>query len=263
MANRVMALLYHDVVNGMDFGMSGFSGKDADEYKLTQKEFEEHISAIKQSLKSHVITQITKADSKIPPVMFTFDDGGVSAHEIIAPILEKNDWRGLFFISSDYIGGKEFLSREQIKDLHDRGHIIGSHSCSHPTKITDCTQEQLLHEWGSSIEVLSEIIEQPVTVASIPGGFYSTAVAKAAVEQGVKYLFTSEPVQKIASLDGCAIIGRFSVKRGDSASVPAEFVSNHPIRMFWQFSYWNIKKVAKAISGPVYPWVRSYYLSKK
>lgn len=263
MADRVTALLYHDVVDSQDFDRSGFSGKNAAEYKLTLNEFKGHISAIKRSLKSPVVTQIDRETSRIPPVLFTFDDGGLSAYDIIAPMLEANGWRGLFFIPTDYIGSDAFLDREQIKELHDRGHVIGSHSCSHPLKITDCTPERLLKEWGESLKVLSEIIGQPVTVASIPGGFYSHAVAAAASKQGVRYLFTSEPLQKIGYIDGCAIIGRFSVKRGDSVHVPSAFVANDPLRIFWQYAYWNIKKLAKAISGPVYPWVRSFYLSRK
>ena len=121
----------------------------------------------------------------------------------------------------------------------------------------------LLSEWCDSLKILSEILERPVTVASIPGGFYSNAVVEAAIECGVKCLFTSEPVQKIWYESDCAIIGQFSVKRGDTAQLPAEFASNNPVRMFRQYTYWNIKKAAKAISGPIYPWVRSYYLSRK
>lgn len=263
MADRVTALLYHDVIDGGGYDKSGFSGKNAAEYKLLKNEFEEHITAIKSSLKSPVITKISEITGSIPPVLFTFDDGGSSAYDIIAPMLESNGWRGLFFIPSNYIDADSFLSREQIKDLHERGHVIGSHSSSHPLKITDCTKDQLLSEWADSISALSEIIGQSVTVASIPGGFYSRAVAEAAVASGIKYLFTSEPLQKIWHLGECAVIGRFSVKRGDNASVPAGFVASKPSSIFCQYAYWNIKKAAKNFTGPVYPWVRSYYLSRK
>ncbi|MEE9354174.1 MAG: polysaccharide deacetylase family protein [Methylococcaceae bacterium] len=264
MASRVTALLYHDVLEGEDPDQSGLPGKNSAEYKIASNEFDRHLTAINKSLRSPVITRISEADSSVvPPVMFTFDDGGVSAIDIIAPALERNGWKGVFFIPTDYIDKDAFLSRDQIRALYNRGHIIGSHSCSHPKKISECTPEQLLSEWCGSLKILSEILERPVTVASIPGGFYSNAVVEAAIECGVKYLFTSEPVQKVWHEGECAIIGRFSVKRGDEARVPAEFAANNPLRMFRQYSYWNIKKAAKAFSGPVYPWVRSYYLSRK
>jgi peptidoglycan/xylan/chitin deacetylase (PgdA/CDA1 family) len=264
MVSRVTALLYHDVLDGEDPDASGLPGKNSAEYKIAHDEFDRHLTAIKESLRSPVITRISEANNHaVPPVMFTFDDGGVSAIEIIAPALERNGWKGVFFIPTDYIGNDAFLSRDQIRELYDRGHIIGSHSCSHPKKISECTQEELLSEWCESLKILSGILERPVTVASIPGGFYSNAVVNAAIDCGVKYLFTSEPVQKVWYEGECVIIGRFSVKRGDKAQLPAEFASNNPVRMFRQYAYWNIKKLAKTISGPIYPWVRSYYLSRK
>ena len=76
-------------------------------------------------------------------------------------------------------------------------------------------------------------------------------------------LFTSEPVQKIEQVGGCTVIGRFSVKRGDPPTVPAEFVQGKWLRRFRQYAYWNIKKAAKALTGPVYPWIRSHYLARK
>ncbi len=263
MSKYVTALLYHDVIDGTNPDVSGFPGKNSAEYKINRDEFERHILAIKQSLKSPVITQITEKIYSTPPVMLAFDDGGISCYEIIAPILEENGWRGIFFITTDCIGSSAFVNSVQIKELSDRGHVIGSHSSTHPKKITECTRDQLISEWSVSLKILSEILERPVTVASIPGGFFSKEVAETAIECGVKYLFTSEPVQKIWQLNECAIIGRFSVKRGDSASVAAEFASNKPLRIFRQYAYWNIKKVAKAIGGPLYPLVRNHYLSRK
>ena len=42
MTNRVIPLLYHDVISGSDADYSGFSGTDAAEYKLTVDEFDAH-----------------------------------------------------------------------------------------------------------------------------------------------------------------------------------------------------------------------------
>jgi len=77
------------------------------------------------------------------------------------------------------------LPAEQIRDLHQRGHIIGSHSCSHPKRMSFCSRAELLQEWGRSCEILAGILGAPVTVASVPGGFYSRAVAEAAAEAGI------------------------------------------------------------------------------
>lgn len=263
MLSRVITLLYHDVLDGQDPDTSGFSGPNAAEYKLSVDEFRQHLESIKGALKSPVVTQLSSEETRVPPVMLAFDDGGVSAYEIIAPLLEEYGWRGFFFITTDFINSDAFMTRRQIRDLHDRGHIIGSHSCSHPDKITECTREQLLFEWGESLGTLTGILNKSVDVASIPGGFYSKEVAETAIKCGVKVLFTSEPVQKIQYLNDCAILGRYSVKRGMGKKIPAEYVANNRLRQLGQFSYWNIKKAAKAFTGPVYPWVRDFYLSRK
>lgn len=116
---------------------------------------------------------------------------------------------------------------------------------------------------GRSLRVLTEIIGEPVSVASIPGGFCSRRVIEAAAQSGVCQLFTSEPVQKIYRIDNCAVIGRFSVKRGDGAFLPVEFVSNNRMRRLRQYAYWNLKKVGKIVAGPLYARLRSYILSRR
>jgi len=265
MTQRVITLLYHDVINGDDSDMSGFSGANPAEYKLPVDEFASHLQAISGALVGQLISpdDIDAQTFETPPVLLSFDDGGVSSYEQIAPMLESYGWRGCFFITTDRIGTPAFVSRNQIKELHQRGHTIGSHSCSHPKKISECSKEELLDEWQRSLAILSEIIGKQVTVASVPGGFYSRQIAETAAKSGVKILFTSEPVQRIVYVDGCAVIGRFSVKRGVGSIVPVEFVQGNYVRRFRQYAYWNIKKAAKAASGPIYPWIRSMYLARK
>ena len=110
---------------------------------------------------------------------------------------------------------------------------------------------------------MEEILGEPITTASIPGGFYARKIVDTAYASGIRTLFTSEPVQKIEKVGGCTVIGRFSVKRGDPSTLPAEFVQGKRLRRFRQYAYWNIKKMAKALTGPVYPWVRSAWLARK
>lgn len=149
MANRAIPLLYHDVIDGDDADSSGFSGTNAAEYKLSVEEFEEHISAIAAVMKNQPVSTLDLEEMITPPpVLLTFDDGGVSSYEHIAPMLEQQGWRGFFFITTDRINTDAFLSEGQIRELHQRGHVIGSHSCSHPRRISDCTHEQLLDEWA-------------------------------------------------------------------------------------------------------------------
>lgn len=265
MKQRVIALLYHDVISGNDPDVSGFSGINPAEYKISVQEFDEQLRSIKNALKGPVVDayELDGSNSPTPPVLLTFDDGGMSAYEHIAPMLESYGWRGCFFITTDCVDSPSFVRRDQIKDLRRRGHVIGSHSCSHPRKISDCSRKQLLDEWGKSISILSDIIGEPVTVASIPGGFYSRKIAEAAAECGIQKLFTSEPVQKIKWMGDCAVVGRFSIKRGSGPNVPADFVSGNLMRRFRQYTYWNTKKIAKIMAGPLYARLRTFVLARR
>ena len=262
---RAISLLYHDVIVGDNPDVSGFPGSNAAEYKLSRDEFSHHLRAIQAVQRTPVVTvhDLDFANHGPPPILLTFDDGGCSAWEYAAPMLEEYGWRGCFFITTDRIGQPAFLSRHQIRELHSRGHAIGSHSCSHPSKISDCSREQLLDEWQRSLHVLEEILGEPVSIASIPGGFYSREVVETAYTSGVRTMFTSEPIQKIENIGGCVLVGRFSIKRGDPSTLSAEFVQGNRILRFRRYAYWNLKKLAKALAGPVYAWVRTEYLARK
>jgi len=265
MIDRVITLLYHDVIDGGNYDSSGFGGSNPAEYKITSEVFDAHLDAIKSALKGPVINVfdlVERSDSE-PPVVFTFDDGGVSSYEHIAPALEKHGWRGCFFVTTDRIGEPSFLNHKQIEELHRRGHAIGSHSCSHPVKMSACSRERMMHEWKDSLAILSEIVGRSVTVASIPGGFYSREIAETALSSGVQMLFTSEPIQRIQWVGDCMIIGRFGVKRGMGSSIPAQFVAGDKLRRLRTYAYWNLKKSAKALVGPLYTSLRTCLLARR
>lgn len=263
MTQRAISLLYHDVISGVNTDCSGFSGKDAADYKINVDDFGLHLDAIEKALAGPVVSSLNVCDDSYqsPPVLFTFDDGGVSAYDTVAPLLESRGWRGVFFVTTDRIDTPSFLSSCQILELHERGHVIGSHSCSHPLKISNCTDAQLLREWRDSINILSGIIGETVYLASVPGGFYTRRVAESAAQAGVRQLFTSEPVQKIQKVENCWIIGRFSVKRGAPAQLPVDIVVGNPLTRIRQFAYWNTKKVAKTLAGPLYSRLRKFILA--
>jgi peptidoglycan/xylan/chitin deacetylase (PgdA/CDA1 family) len=194
--------------------------------------------------------------------MITFDDGGISAATIIAGALERHGWRGHFFITVDQIGQPGFVDKDQIRELARRGHGIGSHSCSHPTRMAACSWPQLLYEWQRSREVLSEILGEPVRSASVPGGYYSRAVAQAAAEAGLTYLFNSEPTTAVSQVESCQVIGRYTIYRGMTAAQAAALAAGSRAALFKQSALWKLKKVVKAIGGSQYLVVRQFLLER-
>jgi peptidoglycan/xylan/chitin deacetylase (PgdA/CDA1 family) len=257
---KLAALLYHDVVEGGRYDESGFPGAAAGRYKLSSEEFELHLQAVARRAQGPpaVVDDLQAAEGALPWLL-TFDDGGSSALGIGERLAERG-WRGHFFVTVDYIGTPGFLGTDAILMLSELGHVIGSHSCSHPERMSRCSWEELLYEWGRSTEMLSELLGRPVAVASVPAGHYGKIVARAAAASGVRTLFTSEPVLKVHEVDGCRVVGRFTIQRGANPETAAELACARLLPRTRQFVFWNAKKAAKAVGGEQYLRLRQWLL---
>jgi peptidoglycan/xylan/chitin deacetylase (PgdA/CDA1 family) len=252
---RVISLMYHDVVEHAAHPTSGFGSADAALYKLEPEEFARHLAAIKAvvAARPSLVTElVTGKVGEAKPWMLTFDDGGASSYTPIADSLETLGWRAHFFITTDYIGAPGFMNRAQIRDLQRRGHVIGSHSCSHPLRFAARPWQELQREWRESVQVLSDLLQEPVPIASIPGGQYSRQVAEAAAAAGIKALFTSEPTTACAEVKGCFVLGRYAMQRWTAATVAAAIVSGQFAPRFKQWLWWETKKSVKALGGDYY-----------
>jgi hypothetical protein len=115
-----------------------------------------------------------------------------------------------------------------------------------------CSANELAHEWGDSITRLSEIVGAAVTTASVPGGYFSRAVAQAAAVAGVRTLFTSEPTTSIAHFGECVVIGRYTLRRNDPAERVAALIAVSSIARRREWLKWNAKKLAKVLGGRAY-----------
>lgn len=261
---KIRSLLYHDVLpDGAASEFSGFSGASAFAYKLGTTQFETHLAGIHEGatragVPVSTIERVLHGKLK-ESILITFDDGGVSALLHAAPMLEARGFRGHFFIATDYIGKPGFLTEAQIRELEARGHVIGSHSCSHPLRMADLSHDDLLREWKQSLERLSSILGRKVELASVPGGLYSRAVGLAASQSGVKILFTSEPEQYLGHVKNMMLVGRFSVVRSDSPQYAARLAGGDQWLCRKQWALWNTKKLVKSIAGRPYLWARERY----
>jgi len=249
-AMRCTSLLFHDVVPGGRWQSSGFAGADADAYKMDSEEFRGHLKAVAHGLRRTVSTagEVLSNTTASDPLLFTFDDGGASALHT-ADLLDEFGWKGHFFITAGRIGTPGFLDSSQIQELHRRGHIIGSHSYTHPLRMALCSPAQLDDEWQRSGTVLSDILGESIRVASVPGGLYSRAVASSAAKSGIRVLFNSEPVTQSHMVEGCLVLGRFSIMRGHSPGRSAALVDGNRQLLIREYLFWNAKKLGKMVLG--------------
>lgn len=240
------AIMYHDVVENGDFASSGFPGEGANVYKLRREDFTLHLDALGTR-----------------EVALTFDDGGKSFLHPIADLLEARNRRGYFFITTNRIGTPGFLSAGEVSELHRRGHVVGSHSATHPTRMAALSRAELDREWSLSLQHLADLLHQPVTAASVPGGYYSREVGRSAAAAGITNLYTSEPTAQTSQLDGCLILGRFVIQRGMPPAWSEGFAAGNPKYCLRQTMLWKAKRVAKALGGEAYLKARQAILEKR
>ena len=261
---QALAIMYHDVVEGGDFESSGFPGEGANVYKLRREDFARHLKAIRAAIPAGAVSTIAGYPPPSAPhsIFLTFDDGGASFHTPIADMLEPLGWRGHFFITTDRLGQPGFLASGQVRELHDRGHVIGSHSRSHPTRMAALTRREMDREWRESVDRLSGIVGEAVKVASVPGGYYSRQVGESAAAAGIEVLFTSEPTVTAATLGGCLVLGRYVIKRGMGPEWSAGLAAGRGSFRWRQTVLWKAKRVAKSLGGSAYLKLRQAILEK-
>ena len=247
-----MALLLHDVYRDRP-AESGFSGAAADRYKLPIAEFQAQMFGLARGLDGAVRSAAPWVETRNGRVAVTVDDGGVSYHAIVADRLEALGLRGYCLVTTNCIGRRGFLQPAQLRELAARGHVIGSHSVSHPARFSDCTWDRLLREWSDSRERLEDLLGTAVTAGSVPGGYFSRRVAEAADAAGLKRLFTSEPVTGVYLVGDCQVIGRFTVRPGCRPGFAGAIARGYAPALLREWAAWNAKKLLKHALGAAYP----------
>ena len=251
---RALSLLLHDVFE-RDPSESGFSGPAADRYKLSVRELDAQLRGLSSVRRDAPILVPRRWPGRgtDTPFLLTVDDGGVSFYTRVADRLEALGWRAHCFVTTSCVGRAGFLDVRQIRELHRRGHVIGTHSVSHPTRFSACGWDEMVREWTESRRVLTDLLGEDVTVGSVPGGYFSPTVAAAAREAGLSVLFTSEPTTRVWTVCGCLVLGRFSLRRGHRPDFAARLGGMRTSTLWREWLVWNAKKRAKALLGSIYP----------
>jgi len=114
------------------------------------------------------------------PIMLTFDDTDLPQFTIAKPVMEKYGFKGMFFIMTVSLGRPNYMSREQVKQLSDAGHEIGSHTWDHKSlkKFTDA-------DWATQIDKPTKTLEA-VTGKSIKYFAYPFGLMNSAAIPGLK-----------------------------------------------------------------------------
>jgi peptidoglycan/xylan/chitin deacetylase (PgdA/CDA1 family) len=182
-------------------------------------------------------------------IIITVDDGGIGNYSYIYPILEHFGMKGIFFIPTHFINTPEntrpsYMNEAQIREISRAGHIIGSHSHSHPRNISLLSKDKVLEEWQLSKTILENITGNTVTTCSIPGGFYNPAHLVLLKQLGYCQIFNSTPQYRIMETDGLLIMGRFSIEKNTTtADVLSLVARNRTIQSYLYARHWVSRNI--------------------
>jgi peptidoglycan/xylan/chitin deacetylase (PgdA/CDA1 family) len=240
---QVATLMYHEVTD--DPKTSGFQRAAALPYTYSCSAFARHLDAIASGpVGPALVTDIDFARAlKDRYLLLTFDDGGASAR-YAAEQLELRGWKGHFFIVTARIGERTFLKQADVRALRSAGHLIGTHSHTHPNIFRSLSADGMATEWRVSRTILESLLGEPCTAASIPGGDISAGVLESVTAAGIRYLFTSEPYLQPERIGETWILGRVTLKAGVSAATIRHLVS---------FRGWQRVQLIRRLGG----WARS------
>ena len=238
---------YHEVTD--DPTGTGFQRPAARAFTLAPAAFRSHLDRIAAAGVTPAL--VTALDLAAPGrhVCLTFDDGGRSALTVGDELRRRGYW-GHFFIVTGLIGTRTFLTSSEVRYLSSCGHVVGSHSHTHPDIFRDLPRQRMLEEWRVSVDVLATLLGGPCVAASVPGGDISPAVLQSADAVGLRYLFTCEPQLQPVRVGGCWVLGRFIPKAGTSPGRVEELVR---FRGWWRARIVRRAKVlARRTLPPLY-----------
>jgi peptidoglycan/xylan/chitin deacetylase (PgdA/CDA1 family) len=129
---QVPVLCYHQIRD-----WKATDSKMAKDYIVPVETFKSHMKMLADS-GYHTITPDeyyaylnngTPLPSK--PIMLTFDDTEENQYAIAAPTMKKYDFKAVYFIMTVSLGRPHYMTKTQVKELSDAGHVIGSHTWDH------------------------------------------------------------------------------------------------------------------------------------
>jgi peptidoglycan/xylan/chitin deacetylase (PgdA/CDA1 family) len=122
------------------------------------------------------------------PVMITFDDTDGEQYSIGAAEMQKFGFRGVFFIMTVAINRPNYMTKEQIKNLSDSGHVIAAHTWDHHM-VTKYAGTDWDIQFSKPTKQLEAITGKPVKYFAYPFGLWNKAAIPELKSRGYQLAF--------------------------------------------------------------------------
>lgn len=185
-AVRVPIFIYHSVrphiLN---------EAKAQDTYDVTPELFERELKYLKDNgysvISLDALAGFLESGVKPPEksVILTLDDGWRNQYKYAFPLLKKYGFTATFFVYTNAIGIKHFLTWNDILDMDKNGMTIGSHSVSHPSFI-GMPLADIKTEVTESKKILEEKLGKPILNFASPFGYSNPDIVALVKEAGYK-----------------------------------------------------------------------------
>ncbi|MVN22942.1 polysaccharide deacetylase family protein [Mucilaginibacter sp. HMF7410] len=129
---QIPILCYHQIRN-----WKPTDSKTSKDYIVQESDFREQMKMLADSgyhtILPDQLYQYLNTGAALPtkPIMLTFDDTNLPQYTLAAPEMKKYGFKGVFFIMTVSLGRPHYMSKAQVKELSDAGHVIGSHTWDH------------------------------------------------------------------------------------------------------------------------------------
>jgi len=159
-------------------------------------------------------------EGKIPtkPVIITFDDGYEDAYQSAFPALQKEGFKGVFYIITGFVGKDLYLTWPQITEMSEGGMVFGSHTVNHPDLTSEkYTSVQIMGELEVSKASLERHLGITINDFCYPSGKATTTTVDDVNEAGYKTA-TSTQISIVQSGNYWLWLPRLRIKNDSSLS---------------------------------------------
>lgn len=152
---QVPVLCYHQIRD-----WKPTDSKSAKDYIVPVETFKAHLKMLADSGYQTILPDEYYAylnlGTPLPekPIMLTFDDTEENQYAIAAPEMEKYGFKAVYFVMTVSLGRPKYMSKDQVKQLAEAGHVIGSHTWDHQN-----VKKYKDDDWVTQIEKPTKTLE--------------------------------------------------------------------------------------------------------